>query len=79
MKHHEKEKMSCSASKGAKGMKKEEHHKEKKKKKQMDKKIKKLEKGTSKLLKQEKSLMKADHKRDKFCELGKKVMNKKKK
>jgi hypothetical protein len=45
----------------------------------MDKKIKKLEKGTSKLLKQEKSLMKADHKRDKFCELGKKVMNKKKK
>jgi hypothetical protein len=32
MKHHEKEKMSCKASKMAKGMKKEEHHKEKKKK-----------------------------------------------
>jgi hypothetical protein len=36
----------------------------------MDKKIKKLEKGTSKLLKQEKSLMKADKKRDKLVDKG---------
>lgn len=43
----------------------------------MDKKIKKLEKGTSKLLKEEKSLLKADHKRDKFCEYGKKMMKRK--
>lgn len=46
---------------------------------QMDKKIKKLEKGTTKLLKDEKSLMKADHKRDKVCKLGEKMMKKKKK
>ncbi len=44
----------------------------------MDKKIKKLEKSTSKLMKEEKSLMKADHKRDKVCEMGKKMMKKKK-
>ena len=43
----------------------------------MDKKIKKLEKGTSKLLKEEKSLMKADKKRDKVCDYGKKMMKKK--
>jgi len=43
----------------------------------MDKKIKKLEKGTSKLLKDEKSLLKADKKRDKVCEMGKKMMKKK--
>jgi hypothetical protein len=43
----------------------------------MDKKIKKLEKGTSKLLKEEKSLLKADKKRDKCCEMGKKEMMKK--
>ncbi len=43
----------------------------------MDKKIKKLEKATSKLLKEEKSLLKSDHKRDKVCEIGKKEMNKK--
>jgi hypothetical protein len=39
----------------------------------MDKKIKKLESGTKKLLKEEKSLLKADHKRDKTCELGEKI------
>lgn len=43
----------------------------------MDKKIKKLEKGTSKLLKEEKSLMKEDKKRDKVCDMGKKMMKKK--
>lgn len=42
----------------------------------MDKKIKKLEKGTSKLLKEEKGLMKADKKRDKFVEKGR-MMKKK--
>lgn len=42
----------------------------------MDKKIKKLEKGTSKLLKEEKSLMKADKKRDKFVMKGKEKMKK---
>lgn len=43
----------------------------------MDKKIKSLEKTTSKLLKGEKSLLKEDHKRDKACDLGKKMMAKK--
>jgi hypothetical protein len=43
----------------------------------MDKKIKKIEKGTAKLMKEEKSLLKADKKRDKVCEMGKKMMNKK--
>ncbi|MEK6885283.1 MAG: hypothetical protein AABY22_36970 [Nanoarchaeota archaeon] len=42
----------------------------------MDKKIKKLEKGTSKLLKQEKVLMKADKKRDHLVEKGKEKMKK---
>jgi hypothetical protein len=42
----------------------------------MDKKIKKLEKGTSKLLHEEKSLMKADKKRDKLVEKGKKMKHK---
>lgn len=45
----------------------------------MDKKIKALEKGTSKLLKQEKSLLKADKKRDATCRAGEKMMKKKKK
>lgn len=44
----------------------------------MDKKIKKIEAGTKKLVKEEKSLLKADHKRDKVCEMGKKIMAKKK-
>ena len=37
----------------------------------MDKKIKKLEKGTAKLMKEEKSLMKSDKKRDSLVEKGK--------
>jgi hypothetical protein len=45
----------------------------------MDKEIRKLERGTSKLLKAEKSLEKADKKRDKFVDAGKKAMRKKKK
>jgi hypothetical protein len=47
----------------------------------MDKKIKKLEGETKKLLKGEKSLLKADKKRDAVCDLGKKakeMMDKKK-
>lgn len=40
----------------------------------MDKKIKKLETGTSKLLKAEKSLMKADKKRDKVVMKAKSKM-----
>jgi len=43
----------------------------------MDKKIKKIEKGTAKLMKEEKSLMKEDHKRDKVCKMGEKMMKKK--
>lgn len=43
----------------------------------MDKKIKKIEKDTKGLVKQEKSLLKADKKRDKVCEMGKKAMKKK--
>ena len=82
-KEHNK-KMSCSAAKAPKGMKKEEQKEHEKKhkeehKKQMDKKIKSLEKTTSKLLKGEKSLLKEDHKRDKACDLGKKMMKKKSK
>ena len=42
----------------------------------MDKKIKKIESGTRKLLKEEKSLLKADHKRDHLVEKGKKRMKK---
>jgi hypothetical protein len=45
----------------------------------MDKKIKKLEGKTKSLLKGEKSLLKMDHKRDKVCAMGKKMMTKKKK
>lgn len=44
----------------------------------MDKKIKKLASKTKELLKGEKSLLKADHKRDKVCDMGKKMMKKKK-
>jgi len=42
----------------------------------MDKKIKKLEKGTAHLMKEEKSLLKADKKRDKFVSKGKEKMKK---
>ena len=45
----------------------------------MDKKIKKIQKDTKHLEKEEKSLLKADKKRDKVCDLGKKMMKKKKK
>jgi hypothetical protein len=45
----------------------------------MDKKIKKIEAGTKKLVKEEKSLLKADHKRDKVCAMGAKKMSMKKK
>jgi len=44
----------------------------------MDKKIKKLQKETKKLEKGEKDLLKADHKRDKVCDYGEKMMKKKK-
>jgi hypothetical protein len=44
----------------------------------MDKKIKGLIKDTGKLQKKEKSLLKADVKRDKACDLGKMMMKKKK-
>ena len=43
----------------------------------MDKKIKKLQVETKKLAKDEASLLKADKKRDKVCDLGKKEMAKK--
>jgi hypothetical protein len=45
----------------------------------MDKKIKTIMKGTKKLEKEEKSLLKADKARDKVCDLGKKMMKKGKK
>ena len=45
----------------------------------MDKKIKKMTKDTEKVVKEEKSLLKADIKRDKFVEAGKKALSKKKK
>lgn len=45
----------------------------------MDKKIKKLQKDTQKLAKEESSLLKADKKRDKICEYGEKMMKKRKK
>jgi hypothetical protein len=45
----------------------------------MDKKIKKIQKDTKKLAKEESSLLKADKKRDKVCDLGKKMMKKGKK
>lgn len=45
----------------------------------MDKKIKKIQKDTKKLVKEESSLLKADKKRDKVCDYGKEMMKKKKK
>jgi len=45
----------------------------------MDKKIKKLTADTKKIVKEEKNLLKADIKRDKFVEAGKKALAKKKK
>jgi len=45
----------------------------------MDKKIKKIQKDTKKLAKEEASLLKADKKRDKECEMGEKMMKKGKK
>lgn len=45
----------------------------------MDKKIKKLQKDTKKLAKQETELLKADKKRDKVCDYGEKAMKQKKK
>lgn len=45
----------------------------------MDKQIRKIEKETKKTTKDLKSLEKADKKRDKACEIGKKVIMKKKK
>lgn len=43
----------------------------------MDKKIKKIISGEKKSLKETKSLLKADKKRDKVCDYGKKMMKKK--
>lgn len=43
----------------------------------MDKQIKKIQKDTKKLVKQENALLKADKKRDKACDMGEKVMKKK--
>jgi hypothetical protein len=45
----------------------------------MDKKIKGLEKKEKSLVKDTKSLLKADKKRDSACDMGKKMMKKKKK
>jgi len=45
----------------------------------VDKKIKKIQKYTKNILKEEKSLLSADKKRDKVCEMGKKMMRKKSK
>lgn len=45
----------------------------------MDKKIKKMTADTQKVVKEEKSLLKADMKRDKYVEAGKKALAKKKK
>lgn len=45
----------------------------------MDKQIKKIIKGTEKLEHQEEKLLKADKKRDKMCDAGKKVLKEKKK
>lgn len=44
----------------------------------MDKKIKKLQKETKNLAKGEADLLKADKKRDKACDMGEKMMKKKK-
>jgi len=43
----------------------------------MDKKIKKIEKATKKLVKEEHNLLAADKKRDKICDYGKKMLKKK--
>ena len=43
----------------------------------MDKQIKKMAKKTKVLVKDEKNLLAADKKRDKVCEMGKKMMKKK--
>lgn len=43
----------------------------------MDKKIKKMQKDTKQLEKQESQLLKADKKRDKVCDYGKEMMKKK--
>jgi len=45
----------------------------------MDAKIKAIAKTEKKALKETKSLLKADQKRDKVCDLGKKVMKEEKK
>lgn len=45
----------------------------------MDKKIKKIQKENKKEGKELKSLLKEDHKRDKACDYGAKIMKKKKK
>lgn len=45
----------------------------------MDKKIKSMQKVTKKLAKEESSLLKADKKRDKVCDMGEKMMKKKNK
>lgn len=44
----------------------------------MDKKIKAIQKDTKHLEKKEEKLLKADRKRDKVCEMGEKMMKKKK-
>lgn len=44
----------------------------------MDKQIKKLQKNTQKLVKDESKLLKEDKKRDKACDYGKEMMQKKK-
>ncbi len=45
----------------------------------MDKQIKKIQKGTEKLVKEESKLLKEDKKRDKVCAAGEKMMKDKKK
>jgi len=45
----------------------------------MDKKIKKIQKDTKKLVKEEVQLLKADKKRDKIVDIGEKMMKEKKK
>lgn len=45
---------------------------------EMDKKIKKLQKDTKKIEKEESALLKADKKRDKFVDAGKEALKKKK-
>lgn len=45
----------------------------------MDKQIKKIQKGTEKLAKEEGKLLKEDKKRDKVCDYGEKMMKDKKK